>query len=762
MYGVITLTAFLLMPIFLHIYGYLDQQIYVSNIHENSFYENSTEASLVYLHYKFVLFAIYAILFTICYILILSSFMKQIARYQIQCYRLYFPYHCTVCVIPFVLRYTNITANISDDIMAEMDWERLFLIICSIFRFILSFFLFIVQKFRCWRLVLYVLITVIHSLMIAYIIYIMCTNFIERLHTIKKSKDFLTDWSYVDHEQLKEFNVSKLNRYSKTFGLDQELFLKTGQKSYQTQYVLNSQSEDSRGTMWPYQRGVYLVGIGESVNLPCGAIVLKEAPMTVLWSLNGSYLHSNFSFSKERSISSYIITTKLDFDFIENSGFGDITCSFRFYQHFGNKLFFQNKMASSFIESTEYLIAQYSVRKYSGRKFYIYATPGGAIDITWKQMSFNNEVEDIIQYYYVNGVPINRPKSSILFCSSFSYLYILYGHAMNWFFVPYLLVSSQYLINYSSIFETHFIDCAGSHVFGIHTVEYFRRVYDKKSGSFTLREVQHPDTIYVLPDTAYFYKMDNASKAKKEEIIQNLQKLDLDYHWFDNRDTCILIARVVLELIFVLILILLCTFSLYKCLKWYECNVLQPIRKTILGQPIDEIAGQCIAVRCSAPYSCYVFCGDSDRDSVFDHLVVPLRKKNIMTGFIFEECLINKSGKSIFDIHCDLLKKCEHLVFYLTSTYLEEEKFVDIQLETVLHCIKMGFISTNRVLIIIADNCELPEKLLYNLPEIAANIHDWVTIKNSDKRINLVLKWINGLKKNPRNSDVVVSTVFLG
>lgn len=142
--------------------------------------------------------------------------------------------------------------------------------------------------------------------------------------------------------------------------------------------------------------------------------------------------------------------------------------------------------------------------------------------------------------------------------------------------------------------------------------------------------------------------------------------------------------------------------------------------------------------------------------------MVHLRKENIITGFIFEECLINKSGKSIFDIQCELLEKCEHLIFYLTSAYLEEEKFVDIQLETVLHCIKMGFISTNRVLIIIADNCELPEKLRYNLPEAAAQIHDWVTIKNPDKRINLVLKWINGLKKNPRNSDVVVSTMFLG
>lgn len=763
MYGVITLTSFMLLPIFLHIYGYLDQKTCVSDIQKNAFYENSTEAVLVYSHYKNVLVSIYVILFTICFSLILSSFMKRIARYQIRCYRLYFPYHCTVCVIPFVLRYANITAMTSDDIMVAMDWKRLFLIISSIFRFILSFILFVVQKYRFYRLVLYVLITVIHSLMFAYLFYIMCTNCVELLNTYKKSKgNFLTDWSHVDHEQLTEFNVSTSNTYSKTFHLDQNLFLKTGRKSYQTLYLLKSQLIDSQGRMRPYQGRVYLVGIGENVKLLCNGTVSTESPITVLWSLNGSYLHSNFSVSKERIISSNIITTELDIDLIENSDFGDITCSFRFYADYGEKLKFQHKTASSFIMSTELLIAQYSMRKYSGREFYIYATPGGAIDITWKQMSFNNEVEDIIQYYYVNGVPINRPMSSILYCSSFSYLYILYGLARNWFVVPYISEWPHFLVNHLSVFETHFTDCAGSHVFGIHKVEYFRQVYDRNSGTFILREVQHPDTIYVLPDTAYFYKMDNATKARKEEIIQNLQKMDLDYTWFDNSDTYVLIARVVLELLVVLILIFLCIFSLHKCLKWYGCNVLQPIRKTILGQPIDEIAGQCLAVRCSTSYSCYVLCGHSDRDSVYGQLVVPLRKQNIITGFIFEECLINRSGKSVFDIHCDLLKKCEHLIFYLTFAYLEEEKFVDIQLETVLHCIKMGFISTNRVLIIIADNCDLPEKIRYNLPEAAAQIHDWVTIKNPNKRINLVLKWINGLKKNPRNSDVVVSTVFLG
>lgn len=298
----------------------------------------------IHITHSFYLLHIF-FLISLCIGLILLSFMKRVARCQIQCYRPYFPYLCMVCVVPYVLRYTYITAYISDDIMAAMDWERLFLILFSIFRFVLSFFLLTVQKYKLWRWVLYMLITVIHLLVFIYLFYLLCSICISWLNSIKKCKgEFLTEWSYVYCEQLYEFNVSKLNTHLKNFRLDQMLFMGTGQKSYLTQNLLSLQLKDICGTMQPYQRGVYIVGIGESVKLPCSANVHTKAPITVLWSLNDSYPYSNFS--TKRSNSSNIFITELDIDFIENSDFGDITCSFRLYEHFGEKLFFQHKMAS--------------------------------------------------------------------------------------------------------------------------------------------------------------------------------------------------------------------------------------------------------------------------------------------------------------------------------------------------------------------------------------------------------------------------------
>lgn len=143
----------------------------------------------------------------------------------------------------------------------------------------------------------------------------------------------------------------------------------------------------------------------------------------------------------------------------------------------------------------------------------------------------------------------------------------------------------------------------------------------------------------------------------------------------------------------------------------------------------------------------------------FKHLVVPLRKDKITTGFIFEECLIKNSGKSIFDIQSELLQHCEHLIFYVTSSYLNEERFSDILLETVLHCIKIGLFSMSHVLLIIADNCELQDKIRYNLPEAAANIHDWITVTKSSERISQVLKLINK-KKDTQTSETLVLIIY--
>lgn len=93
--------------------------------------------------------------------------------------------------------------------------------------------------------------------------------------------------------------------------------------------------------------------------------------------------------------------------------------------------------------------------------------------------------------------------------------------------------SHFWMKNYKNSLETRFTECAGSRVFGIHTVVYVRRIYDKKRKSFVTQEVKHPDTIYVLPDLPYFYKMDNTyNKGKREKIIQTLQKMNLvlNYH----------------------------------------------------------------------------------------------------------------------------------------------------------------------------------------------------------------------------------------
>lgn len=144
-------------------------------------------------------------------------------------------------------------------------------------------------------------------------------------------------------------------------------------------------------------------------------------------------------------------------------------------------------------------------------------------------------------------------------------------------------------------------------------------------------------------------------------MIPKLQKMDLNYPWFYSCLTCCLHIRVVSELIVDLFFTVLFILLVSKCGQAYTCIMLQPIRRRILGPTLSD--GGCPTLTQAFSYSSYIFCGNTDRDSVYEHLVVPLRKENITTGFIFEECLINNSGKSIFDIQSELLQQCDLLLF---------------------------------------------------------------------------------------------------
>lgn len=60
----------------------------------------------------------------------------------------------------------------------------------------------------------------------------------------------------------------------------------------------------------------------------------------------------------------------------------------------------------------------------------------------------------------------------------------------------------------------------------------------------------------------------------------------------------------------------------------------------------------------------------------------------------------------------------------------------------------MGLIFLSRVLIINVDNCELLDKIIYNLLEVVLNFYDWMIVIKFDKRIDWIIKWVNDKRKD--------------
>lgn len=769
LYGVMFLITIQLSPLFFYAFGYLDAQRYLHVYHNDAFYEHSAEHVLEYMDYKIILFLlceIVALLFVNC-----NTSMGRVSRLQIQCYR---PIHFVPCIVSLYIhfiRYTNITAMLTDDIMAQVQWKQCFIAVSSCFWFSVSFLLSVFRNVKFPLVKLLIKIIRLLSFIFAFCLVLhmhvdFYFQFLNIMKKIDREGEFLTTWSFHDHEFLyNDFTVSEVNTHERTFRLDQDLFHRTGQKLYRTTSSLRYQSEDKYE--YPYQQASYKAGIGESVSLHCRVASKTRHPTSELyWSLNGRPLRSNCTFCKITTNNKtvdhgYHIYSQLDINFIENNGFGNFTCSLLTYEYAEVKLNFRHKKPAPFIKNIETVIARYNWKKYSGREIYIYAALGSVIDIKWKLMSFDYDNEDLIQYYYVNGVPFDRLSTSWSSCTAFSYIYMLYGEAMKWFSVWNNLRCTHSFKQIKNFVETRFTECAGSNAYGVHTVEYFRRVYDKNSQSFVLREVKHPDTIYVLPDTPYFLKTDNETKTKHKEVIQHLSKSASYYPWFETSHAFVLICRAGIELIIFIILLLLPWYSLGKF--WKMAKLPWPkILKCILRKLAEALN---VTDRRSTPrtnflYSCYIICGNTDRNIVYNQLVVPLKQENITTSFNQEESIINRSGKSVFDIFRDILTQCEHLIFYVTSSYLNEECTFNDDLDNVLLCIKEGYIPPYKVLIIIADGCGYPDKLIFNLPQATAKVHDWVKVTESSERIRQIIKWINE-EKYPKTSEVVVSTAIL-
>lgn len=143
-----------LSPLFFYAFGYLDAQRYLHVYHNDAFYEHSTEHVLEYMDYKIILFLlceIVALLFVNC-----NTSMGRVSRLQIHCYR---PIHFVPSIVSLYIhfiRYTNITAMLTDDIMAQVQWKQCFIAVSSCFWFSVSFLLSVFRnvKFPLARLLI--------------------------------------------------------------------------------------------------------------------------------------------------------------------------------------------------------------------------------------------------------------------------------------------------------------------------------------------------------------------------------------------------------------------------------------------------------------------------------------------------------------------------------------------------------------------------------------------------------------------------------
>jgi hypothetical protein len=218
-HGVALLTFIMMSPFVLSLFGYLDEPTYVLISNQNSFHGETRKPVPAFELYEIYLQLVYIVLFTAVCVLTPDHTSRRVSRFQKLYYRPYYIYHCMVCLIPVVARYVHMNAGISDDVMSQIQWDKLFFTIFSVFRFIFSFCLSIFQRHKKWRLLLYILITVFLAFVFSFLLSSFFSTVIELISmTSKSNAEFFTFWTYHDYEQLPDkLNVSKVNTIHKYY-----------------------------------------------------------------------------------------------------------------------------------------------------------------------------------------------------------------------------------------------------------------------------------------------------------------------------------------------------------------------------------------------------------------------------------------------------------------------------------------------------------------------------------------------------------------
>ncbi|XP_056000061.1 uncharacterized protein LOC130048053 [Ostrea edulis] len=470
---------------------------------------------------------------------------------------------------------------------------------------------------------------------------------------------------------------------------------------------------------------------GEFAKLNC-AIYIPSANflfgLKVEWKKNNKIIHAdNQTIKIKTNISNEIVESSLIISFIREEDYGMYKCQIKRKIRSGQ--YYRNGIQTipPRLRTVTYtnLYSKHILKRYSGIQDVIFVPLGNKLQIIWIPLSFGIDKENITQTYFINGEEtsiIKKGKGQCHGCSFVISVFCICGYLRDWFEIHLRCSLWDVVFNLPGKTVSGFSMCADTTVYGVHTIEYKRLLYDKENKTLINVTVRHPDTIIVLPDHPYLTEMDNHSKFEKvNKLMRQLMSGDLMKEKFqDESHVLSQITRYYIETIafFITPLVLYGVF--------------------VYGNKIGSICLYTLElIRKPYRYTCYIFCCDEDKEYVTSQLYNKLLEDNINAGIILNNCELNNPGRNNFEITADIIENSFCLIFFVTPAYLEDIYCRNYHLIPVMENMKTGNIFANNVLCIMNENAVFPNDISLNIPTVLK-----VAWETSNQTYGIVKRWL--------------------
>lgn len=301
--------------------------------------------------------------------------------------------------------------------------------------------------------------------------------------------------------------------------------------------------------------------------------------------------------------------------------------------------------------------------------------------------------------------------------------------------------------------ESEHVHCLCENSYGIHSVRYLRRYFNRTKGQFELIEITHPNTLAIIPREQTMLAQNFVPRCKYDAELASKQSAEETMSYFESVianmkiRTELAIAMVKLfhwnELFFLFAVSVLCAVSLLliKSFLGRLCNFIrQCTLHGFLAYFITAVFSKHEVLENNIKYDVFMSSSDEKRDvNIVREILTPR-----LEGFGYRVCVPDRdllAGEQELSALDTAIENSKRFIIFLSHDYAQDRFLPDFVNNMILGVAVAKPAESRQILIVRLDTCEVPLNFRH-FP-----VHDWSGNVTDEDHVLWIRRWLESAKQ---------------